>query len=484
MTETVEQKIQFLEQHLSSKPRSPLFAQLAGYYLDAGKTREALDLCDKGLSVYPFYSTGHLIKGKALLALNMPAEARREFELVQSRFVGIDSLTLLLQDLPSGGIETITASQEEITRVIKRAPAAKPAPPKPATAEANAEQLLSQFTEEAATAPAAEVQPQEAIAPAPEPAETFSFTAETPVESPAEVTAQSEEAFGIAAPTVEAPGEPPTTLEAPTETGEPFSDFVERKRGELYGLENSLSLDEYLGTGQPSAFEAPPQEAEAPAVEAPAAELPAEDPFAALTKQFEEPAVEAEPPQVSEPSTEDPFAQLQQLTEEAPALSAESTSEAITEDPFAQLSQITEETPAAPVAAEDVFTRQPVEEAPFATEDPFAQQPVQKAPAAPGVSEGEKDQIEALADKLKNAARITPIIDLSERAAVPPSESETPSSTGFVTPTLAEIYAKQGWYDDAIKAYKTLAVSKPAEREKFEKRIQELEELKKQQEPG
>jgi cytochrome c-type biogenesis protein CcmH/NrfG len=50
---------------------------------------------------------------------------------------------------------------------------------------------------------------------------------------------------------------------------------------------------------------------------------------------------------------------------------------------------------------------------------------------------------------------------------------------GFVTPTLAEIYAKQGWFDDAIKAYRTLARSKPAEKERYEKRIAELEELKK-----
>jgi cytochrome c-type biogenesis protein CcmH/NrfG len=50
-----------------------------------------------------------------------------------------------------------------------------------------------------------------------------------------------------------------------------------------------------------------------------------------------------------------------------------------------------------------------------------------------------------------------------------------------VTPTLAEIYVKQGWYDDAIKAYRTLAANKPGEREKFDRRIAEIEEMKKQQ---
>jgi len=85
-----------------------------------------------------------------------------------------------------------------------------------------------------------------------------------------------------------------------------------------------------------------------------------------------------------------------------------------------------------------------------------------------------------LAQKLQGAKKITPVINLSDKSPVTASEADTPASTGFVTPTLAEIYAKQGWYDDAIKAYRTLAVNKPAEREKFEKRIAELEELKKQ----
>ena len=89
------------------------------------------------------------------------------------------------------------------------------------------------------------------------------------------------------------------------------------------------------------------------------------------------------------------------------------------------------------------------------------------------------DHIEELAEKLRTAPRITPIIDIVEKRVIPPSEEDTPASTEFVTPTLAEIYAKQGWYDDAIIAYKTLARIKPAERERFEKRVQELEQLKK-----
>ena len=96
-------------------------------------------------------------------------------------------------------------------------------------------------------------------------------------------------------------------------------------------------------------------------------------------------------------------------------------------------------------------------------------------PAAP-------DQIGELAEKLKSTPRITPpVINYSEKASRPTTEGEVSSGSGFVTPTLAEIYMKQGWFDDAIKAYRALVVNKPAEKEKFEQRIAEIEEMKKKQ---
>jgi len=47
----------------------------------------------------------------------------------------------------------------------------------------------------------------------------------------------------------------------------------------------------------------------------------------------------------------------------------------------------------------------------------------------------------------------------------------------IVTPTLAEIYATQGAYQEAIRTYTLLARRKPEERERFERRIRELEEM-------
>jgi hypothetical protein len=167
---------------------------------------------------------------------------------------------------------------------------------------------------------------------------------------------------------------------------------------------------------------------------------------------------------------------------------------------FAQLQQPASEGSEAPPSA-------PVEE-----ENPFAMFGVEQTPAA---AEGEPyedfaarvrmemfgtedtitldeylgsaaveppDQIGALAEKLKSSPRITPpVINYSEKALRSTTDGDASSSSGFVTPTLAEIYVKQGWFDDAIKAYRALVINKPAEKQKFELRIVEIEEMKKKQ---
>ena len=123
------------------------------------------------------------------------------------------------------------------------------------------------------------------------------------------------------------------------------------------------------------------------------------------------------------------------------------------------------------LAGENTMTLESYLAAAATDQVPIQQDPVHKS----------SETIENLAEKLQSARKITPVINLSTKATIPASETDTPASTGFVTPTLAEIYAKQGWYDDAIKAYRTLCINKPAEKDRFEKRIAELEELKKQQ---
>lgn len=55
------------------------------------------------------------------------------------------------------------------------------------------------------------------------------------------------------------------------------------------------------------------------------------------------------------------------------------------------------------------------------------------------------------------------------------------TASSIVTPTLAEIYASQGEYNEAIDAYRKLAVQRPQESERYERRIAQLEQLRKVQ---
>lgn len=417
MTETLDQRIQALEKHLAAEPNSPLFAQLAGYYLEKGRSQDALTVCDTGLSHYPFFTTGHLIKGKTLLALSMRAEARREFEFVHEMLPLNEAVETLIAQLPPSPEESFGGSGSGTA--VPDAPAIVPEPQETSPVEpafAEADQVLSQFTDEAA-----ELSPQEPAINAESPMQEAASAFEALTPAPAEST----DAFGLSAPSQEstdqetfAAQEPvPQASESTDQIEGAFAAFSEQKRGELFGLENSVSLDEYFNEGASATSESTPL---------------AEEPSPA--------AVPDEPP-VQETVQEDPFAAMTDYADSAdPATFIESSpaSTESSEDPFAQLSQS-------------------------------------------GAGGGPTDQIEEIAEKLKEARRITPVINLADRSSATPSEADTPSETGFVTPTLAEIYAKQGWYDDAIKAYKTLATGKPAEREKYENRIRELEELKKQQ---
>ena len=79
--------------------------------------------------------------------------------------------------------------------------------------------------------------------------------------------------------------------------------------------------------------------------------------------------------------------------------------------------------------------------------------------------------LDSLATQLENAGRIVP---QEPEPSLSPEES-APLDSIVITPTLAEIYASQGEYGAAIQAYEILIYSKPNERERFEKRISELQ---------
>ncbi|MFN9776852.1 MAG: tetratricopeptide repeat protein [Candidatus Kapaibacterium sp.] len=82
-----------------------------------------------------------------------------------------------------------------------------------------------------------------------------------------------------------------------------------------------------------------------------------------------------------------------------------------------------------------------------------------------------KTQLEELALRLEKVR--TPITEEPD-GVTPRGVSEGVEPT-LVTETMAKIYAQQGLTDQAIKAYRQLARSKPERREEFEQRIDELQ---------
>jgi len=92
---------------------------------------------------------------------------------------------------------------------------------------------------------------------------------------------------------------------------------------------------------------------------------------------------------------------------------------------------------------------------------------------------------EETAEKESTVEFLLKRLQVSKGAALstePTATGETkPAATSIsiVTPTLAEIYASQGEYDEAIDAYRKLLVHRPQETERYEKRIAQLERLKK-----
>ena len=93
----------------------------------------------------------------------------------------------------------------------------------------------------------------------------------------------------------------------------------------------------------------------------------------------------------------------------------------------------------------------------------------------PGAGGGDQS-MEQIIQQLEGAPRRIPVQDAPP---APERAHEVPASPArFVTATLAEIYASQGEYNEAIEAYRTLAAQRPGSAERYQKRLAELEELR------
>jgi hypothetical protein len=473
--DAVQQEIASLERLVGPQGASPLFARLADLYLHAGRPKDALRVCDSGLAQFPYYATGHFVKGRALIALDMTNEARRELEFVRDWLPTNPTVWAYLDSLPLDEEQVLDAAADTS---VDEAPVATFEPDQPAPGATD--NYFSALTD--ASPPTGAVDTVEATSTAAE-TNVFGLPSEAPAQGfggfggfggAAEPTAAETEspmaAFGgfsdapssdgFATETSEpsqsfeetvtsamgdgAAGYAPSTL-----SGETFEAYAERLRPEL-GPTGIITLEQFLdGDGIiPAAVE-----------EAPSAET---------VSSFEMPAPVPEEPTSTEPATPSTDAFGFSDFPSSPSSDA-AVAGSIEAEPAGSL-----DLSGFPSAEE---TTTPAEAPAPAVNDSggFAGPSFEGPPPASADT-----SIEGLTAKLKTAKKITPVIDFSSKTSSDSGES-TMAGSSFVTPTLAEIYAKQGWFDDAIKAYRTLAKSKPAEREKFEQRITELEEEKKKQ---
>lgn len=470
MADHSEEHVSQLEQRLSADPSSPLFARLAGYYLQVGRAEEALRLCDTGLAHHPSYSTGHLIKGKILLSLQMPAEAKREFGIVRDILPANQTVINLYAgiDVP----ETVEP---------------------PATAVEETGMVTDSFVdgsvrEEVETPVIAEAELQAEVVPTVEEPSPFGGE-EMPQTGFAPVEEEQPSPFGGTEEqtTVAEEIQPAPEAVEPSPFGEATTEETVSAFGEVTP---SVEPSSDQGFGEVVTQEPPAAEPPAPPVIPTYDEA---DPLSALRADSGEDAFGQSPPTVGEqqsaeaatPPTDyfDAFSQLQPVAQEPEtAASLEGGTE---QNPFEAFGggTVDERSSASTGTGEEesfeefsARTRMEL----FGTENTMTLEEflgTSTSDSAPPAT----DQIGELAEKLKSPKKITPVINFSEKETRKASEAGTDAGTGFVTPTLAEIYAKQGWYDDAIKAYRTLAANKPAEREKYEQRIAELEELKSKQ---
>lgn len=107
------------EERLAKDPTSLAFAPLAEAYRKAGRTREAIALCQDGLRRYPHYTTARVILAKAYLAEGNQEGALAELAAVVARSPGDVASRRLLADLAvkRGDVEQAVAQLERVVEL-------------------------------------------------------------------------------------------------------------------------------------------------------------------------------------------------------------------------------------------------------------------------------------------------------------------------------------------------------------------------------
>ena len=96
-----------------------------------------------------------------------------------------------------------------------------------------------------------------------------------------------------------------------------------------------------------------------------------------------------------------------------------------------------------------------------------------------GASPAKETNVDFLLKQLQNASKIVPAAP--SRTTKDRALPGTGGAAQIVTVTLAEIYAEQGQYGEAVTAYRKLIEQRPADADRYAKRVTQLEELAKSQ---
>jgi tetratricopeptide (TPR) repeat protein len=113
--------------------------------------------------------------------------------------------------------------------------------------------------------------------------------------------------------------------------------------------------------------------------------------------------------------------------------------------------------------------------------DRFAEQQTRISPTGPGLKTfeefiGDAGMTSAAVVQNRIASR-APLGDSEDEDIAGETAGEPGSPGEIVTVTLAEIYAAQGQYEEAVSAYRKLLDRRPDEADRFRKRIAVLEAL-------
>lgn len=121
--------IRELERRLAAAPSSPLFARLAHGLLAHGEVSRAETLCERGIELYPHYTTGRLIQARCLAARGRYADAIGALDAVAESYPGNVLLGMLGEEWRERAAAVGEADDDD--RAVSVPAAEEPAPETP-----------------------------------------------------------------------------------------------------------------------------------------------------------------------------------------------------------------------------------------------------------------------------------------------------------------------------------------------------------------